>query len=291
MNLICYLSNFLALGIDTTDTDTGGWVRNKICLSVSGLTIELHQEPELINAKKSELKGEFVESTKLVVKDIKEEDIDYVTGVVHKISNLLSFAVCSEVSFYAWNIEGTNRSRVWSVRGAYNYFRPPFCCVDTSGIQRLVECSFETYSELYEERALNVVVDLLNTPEVKNLQLELKLATLFVLLENLKSTYAKSKGYKYKNGFYFSPSNKKYVFITLLQEMFESVNMEVDLKEIKNLRNEIIHSGLSHLSHHEQLSIYGTCRDMVTEYFLRLIGYKDGFDTYVSRCMQSKLTN
>ncbi|BCD95907.1 hypothetical protein [Marinagarivorans cellulosilyticus] len=288
MNLVCYLSNFLALGIETTDAKAGGWVRNKICLSVAGLAIEIHQEPDFINAKKSDLKGQFIESTKLVVKGIKEQDVEHVVDVVQKISVLLSFAICSEVRFYSWNIEGTNKSHVWNVRGAYHYFRPPFCCANSSHIKQLVEYSFDTYSEIYEKRALNVVVDLLNTPEVKNLQIELKLATLFVLLENLKSSYAKSKSYKYKSGYYWTSSNEKYYFKTLLQEMFESVSMEVSLTEIKNLRNEIVHSGLSHLSHDEQFSIYATCRDIVTEYFLRLIKYKGSFDTYESRCMRSK---
>ncbi|CED57327.1 putative uncharacterized protein [Aliivibrio wodanis] len=288
MNLICYLSNFLVMGMQNTDTMTGGWVRNKICLSVADLVIDIYQEPELINAKKSDLKGQFVESTKLVVKDIKEQDIEHVVDVVQKISVLLSFAICSEVSFYAWNIEGTNKSHVWSVRGAYHYFRPPFCCDDTSHIKKLLESSFNTYSEIYEQRALNVVVDLFNTPEVNNLQIELKLATLFILLENLKSSYAKSKDYKYKRGFYWSPNNEKYIFKTLLQEMFESVSMDVSLTEIKNLRNEIIHSGLSHLSHEEEILIYARCRDIITEYFLRLIKYKGSFDTYESRCTHSK---
>ncbi|MDW1996245.1 hypothetical protein R7R34_12200 [Vibrio sp. 299] len=289
MNLVCYLSNFLVLGIETTSTETGGWVRNKICLSIAGLNVEIVQEPEFINARKSDLRGQFLESTKLIVKNIDESDIDSVVEVVEKISVLLSFATCSEVSFYAWNIEGTNKSHIWATRGKYYYFRPPFCCVDISHIKHLIESCFDTYSTLYEQRSLNVVVDIFNTPEVNNLQIELKLATLFILLENLKSSYAKCKGYKYKNGSYWSESNEKYYFQTLLYEMFSSVGMEVGLKEIKNLRNEIIHSGLSHLPYDEQRRIYATCRDLVTEYILRLIGYKGIFNPYESRGVQPKI--
>lgn len=208
MNLVCYLSNFLVLGIETTDTKTGGWIRNKICLSLVGLSIEIIQEPEYINAKKSDFRGQFVESTKLIVKNIDEKDIDSIVEIVHKISVLLSFATSSEVRFYGWNIEGTNRSHFWTTRGKYYCFRAPFCCVDTSHIKHLLESCFDTYLIVYEQRALNVVVDMFNTPEVNNLQLELKLATLFILLENLKSSYAKYKGYKYKNGFYWSENNK-----------------------------------------------------------------------------------
>lgn len=276
------------LGIEATDTESGGWVRNKISLSVAGLSIDIYQDPEFINAKKSELRGQFLKSTKLVVKDISENDIGDVVEIVKRISYLLSFATCSEVIFYAWNIEGTKKSHVWSVRGKYYYFRPPFCCVDTSHIKKLVEHCFDAYSEAYEQRSLNVVVDLLNTPEVNNLQIELKLATLFILLENLKSSYAKSKGYEYKRGFYWSVNNEKYNFQTLLLEMFNSASMEVSLTRIKNLRNEIIHSGLSHLSFDEQFLIYANSRDIITEYILRLIGYKGCFSPYESRGMNVK---
>ncbi|BCV50601.1 hypothetical protein [Shewanella algae] len=288
MELVCYLSNLLVMGIETTDTETGGWVRNKISLTVAGLRIDIYQEPEFINAKKSELRGQFIESTKLIVKDIDENDIDYAVAVVKKISNLLSFATCSEVSFYGWNIKGTHRSHMWSVRARYCYFRPPFCCVDTSLIKMLIETCFDSYSEIHEQRDLNVVVDLLNTPEVNNLQVELKLATLFILLENLKSSYAKSSGYKYKDGFYWSVDNKKYFFQSLLLEMFKAVGMDVNLKKIKNLRNEIIHSGLSQLPYDEQLAIYANCRDIVTEYILRLVGYKGEFSPYESRGLHLK---
>ncbi|RBP84250.1 hypothetical protein EBI01_05590 [Marinomonas rhizomae] len=288
MNLVCYLSNFVVSGIEITETKTGGYVRNKISFSVAGLSIEIYQAPEFINAKKSDLKGQFVKSTKLVVKNIEEDDRERALGVVDRISVLLSFAICSEVSFYAWNIEGNNRARTLNVRGKYHYFRPPLSCVDTSDIKHLIESCFDIYFNVYRERDLNVVVDLLNTPEINNFQLELKLATLFILLENLKSSYAKVKGLKYNQGNYFSSDEKKYTFQSLLKEMFNSVDMDVNLKDIKNLRNEIIHSGLSHLSYANQYSIYATCRDVITEYILRLIGYKGCFSLYESRGVQWK---
>ncbi|WP_181872837.1 hypothetical protein [Billgrantia montanilacus] len=288
MELVCYLSNFLVIGTEATDTKGGGWIRNKIPLSVAGLSIEIYQEPEFINAKKSELSGQFVESSRLIVKNVSGSDVEYVVEVVRKISYLLSFAICSEVIFYGWSLEGAHRSKFWSARGKYCYFRPPFCCVDTSRIKDLVEDCFDSYSKVFDKRDLNVVIDLFNTPEVSNLQIELKLATLFILLENLKSSYARSRGYVYKGGYYWSKDGKRYSFQSLLVEMFYSVGMSVSLKKIKNLRNEIIHSGLSQLSFEDQFSIYGSCRDMVTEYILRLVEFKGDFSLYEGRGLHSK---
>lgn len=288
MDLVCYLSNFLVSGIEVTDTKNGGFVRNKISLNVAGLNIEIYQDPEFINAKKSELQGQFLESTQLIVKGIDEGDIERVVDIVQKISNLLSFAVCSEVRFYSWHLKDAYRSRVWNVRARYCYFRPPFCCAETSHIKKLIETCFDSYSDLHEKRSMSVVIDLLNIPEVDNLPIELKLATLFILLENLKSTYAKSKNYKYKKGAYWTGDNSKYSFQTLLTEMFNEVGINIDLKQIKNLRNEIVHSGLSQLLYDDQFSAYAICRDIVTEYILRLIGYSGEFSPYESRGLKPK---
>lgn len=289
MDLVCYLSNFVVLGIEVTDTESGGWVRNKISLNIKGLCVEIYQDPEIIKAKKSELKGQFIESTKLIVKDINENDIENVVEIVKKISNILSFAVCSEVRFYGWHIKETYRSHMWNVRARYCWSRPPFCCVEATHIKILIETCFESYSEIHEKRSMPVVIDLLNIPEVDNLPIELKLATLFILLENLKSTYAKSKNYKYKDGNYWTVDNKKYSFQILLTEMFNEVGIDFNLKEIKSLRNEIIHSGLSQLSYEQLLSSYAICRDIVTEYILRLIGYKGKFSPYEGRGLQLKI--
>ncbi len=287
MELVCYLSNFLAVGIETTEKEKGGWIRNKIPLSVAGLNIEIIQDPKFININQTELRGQFVESTKLIVKNVDESNLEPVLTIVKNISNLLSFATSSEVCFYGWSIDGTQQSHQWSVRARYCSFRAPFCCVDTSNIKMLIETCYESYSQIHQPRALNVVVNMLNTPEVNNLQLELKLATMFILLENLKSTYADSKGYKFK-GCYKTVDNKNYTFESLLLEMFCVVKMDVSLTKIKSLRNEIIHSGLSKVSIDEKVAIYADCRDIVTEYFLRLIGFKGDFSPYESLGLHSK---
>lgn len=133
-----------------------------------------------------------------------------------------------------------------------------------------------------EPRALNVVVDYFVSTDSLFLPVELMLATSFILLENLKSTYAKHRGYPYRNGSYRKPDGSSWSFQALLNEMFDSVGMRADLVDIKTLRNEIIHSGLSQLSFDEQYTIYEKCKELVTEYFLRLIGFSGKFFLYSS---------
>jgi len=55
--------------------------------------------------------------------------------------------------------------------------------------------------------------------------------------------------------------------------MFQEVEMNPTLTPIVELRNDLIHSGLSLKSHNEQTAIYNACQDMIREYILRLLGY------------------
>lgn len=287
MELVCYLSNFLALGIEITENENGGWIRNKIPLTVAGLNIVIIQNPKFININRTELRGQFVKSTKLIVKNVDETNLEPVLTIVENISNLLSFATSSEVFFYSWSIDETRKSFQRSGIARYCSFGAPFCCDDTSSIKMLIESCYDSYSQIHQPRALNVVINMLNAPEANYLQLELKLATMFILLENLKSTYAQTKGYRFK-GSYKTVDNNSYSFESLLLEMFSVVKMDVNLKKIKSLRNEIIHSGLSKISNTEMSDIYADCRDIVTEYFLRLIGFKGDFSPCASRGLHSK---
>ncbi len=126
-----------------------------------------------------------------------------------------------------------------------------------------------------------VAIDLFVLAETHSLPLELKLATMFILLENLKSTFANEQGYDFKDGRYRKASGKPWSFKALLFDMFKVVGMSsTNLSAIVNLRNEIIHSGMSQTSHNHQEGIYDSCQDLIREYFLRLLGYTGNFRLY-----------
>ena len=92
----------------------------------------------------------------------------------------------------------------------------------------------------------------------------------------LKSSYRKASG-------------KKWSFKALLLDMFKQVNMpSPDLSAIVDLRNDIIHSGISQTSGDHQQDIYDNCQDLVREYLLRLLGYTGNFLLYSGRGMTSK---
>ena len=121
---------------------------------------------------------------------------------------------------------------------------------------------------------------------------EVRLAIIFMLLENLKSTYAHENGIPFINGHFRKPDklgklNSRspiHHFNELLAEMLRSVGMEYDLSKIIALRNDIFHSAISEQPFERQRETYEDCQDLAREYLLRLLGYHGSFFLYKSRC-------
>lgn len=97
---------------------------------------------------------------------------------------------------------------------------------------------------------------------------------MFVLLENLKHTFAIERGYPFTRGHFRDASGRTKSFEKLLKEMFNVVGMYPDLTKIIKLRNETIHSGMSTLNMNEKEEIYINSHNLFREYFLRLLNYK-----------------
>jgi len=170
--------------------------------------------------------------------------------------------------------------------GVADFFRPTLDICDGASIKSFVEQTFPNFVSLEESRKLNVVIDYLLQAERQNQPTECRLIFAFVLLENLKDTYAKKRGFLYHKGYFRKdkdkPNGEKYSFMALLDLMFREVEMKPELESVKSLRNEIIHSGLSHLPHNEQRAMYEKIHDILREYILRLLGFHGNYCVYSS---------
>ena len=133
--------------------------------------------------------------------------------------------------------------------------------------------------------------------ELPNLPLEVKLGQMFIILENLKSTYANYSEIPFISGFYRELSippksnpkkEKRLSFENLLSQMLIDVNIKVSLKRIIRLRNEIIHFGLSRKPSSSLNKNYDFCHDVVREYLLKTMGYNGNFWIYSSACRKMK---
>jgi len=285
-----HLLNCFIGGETVTVQPDGNSIKNKIELAFGGHDITITQRPEILSAKRSEYRGQAVPTTTVVVHNVEVDEREKILHLLRGLAHLLSFATCSEVALYEWNHPGSPPSGGgWSVVARMGYFRPPFNISDGKAIRTYLERVWQEYFRLEEKRKLPVAIHLFVLAETRSLPRELKLATMFILLENLKSTYADEQGYSFKDGYYRKASGKTWSFKTLLLDMFKQINMpSPDLSAIVDLRNDIIHSGISQTSREHQQEIYGTCQDLIREYFLRLLGYTGSFRLYSGRGMTLK---
>lgn len=281
------LVNAVFTGEKWTEQPDGSSVRNVIRLQLDGRRIELVQAPELFGSNKSELRGHQVETTTLVVKDA-AEDVPAALDLANGIASLLSVAMCSEVRVCAYDHPEANPSRkVWAVVGNTWRFCPTIETGDGARVREFLEQCWPQYMLLREERILDVVFDYYVVSQKPGYPIELRLITSFVLLENLKHSFAKQAGYPFLKG-RFRPRGATLErlgkdvlgFERLLREMLRGVGMTNPLVSIVKLRNELIHSGVASLTFEEHQAILSDAQDLIREYLLRLLNYRGPYIPY-----------
>lgn len=271
MEIKCYLSNCI-LGIN-----------EKISFNIAGYDIDLIQNENYTYSQLNDYKGKWLDSTYLVFNISEEKEITNVKNIAENISYLLSMAALSPVRFYRFDKDNIFDHTEHARNGNFNFFRPLINLLSGSDIKNYLETTFDNFEKLKEKRQLNVVIEYLISSETLKMPLELKLSTVFILLENLKKTYAdeerfpfNGKSYCYKT----KPANT-IGFEGLLEKMYKKVELNnIDFKSIVKLRNEIIHSGLSQMSYSQQYRIYEDCHDLVHLYLLKLLNYRGDYLVY-----------
>lgn len=285
-DLRAYIANCL-IGGHTITKNGNSWIRDTVEFKCDGQIFVMKQEAAVITGNISEFRGHFCETSEILVNDIVPDDVPKNLLEIDRICWLLSFAGLSRVLCYGHNYpDGSNCKVRHAVVGAANFFRPTLEISDGATIKSFVEQTYPTFVRLEKVRKLNVVIDYLLQAERQNQPTECRLIFAFVLLENLKDTYAREKGFLYHNGYFRKdkekPNGQKYYFKELLLLMFQEVQMQPELESVINLRNEIIHSGLSHMSHSNQWAMYENIHDLLREYILRLLGFRGTYLVYSS---------
>ena len=289
MELKGYLLNCFIGGEEVTHKGDGSWVRNRIAVSFADYEILIVQRPEAIRANAGDYRGQAIDTTEVIVRNIEPSDFDDVIEKLRGLTTLLSFITCSQVVLNGWECAEVDPSgQFWSVMARTGCFRPVLELVDGRAVREFLENVWPIYFQLEQPRKLRVAIDYYVSTQVLGLPMELKLVTIFVLLENLKATFAAYRGYPYKQGWYRKPNGKPRYFKPLLEEMFKNVRMAPALASIIELRNEIIHSGISQMPYMKQTQIYEDCYDLIWEYFMRLLGFSGSFFLFSGRGMKVK---
>jgi hypothetical protein len=196
----------------------------------------------------------------------------------------LAFAVVSEVGALGYtyaHAQPTQQTRPFLGRICAGW--PVIDIRSGQALRIFLEQAWPVYHAIEKKRQLNIVFDYFVLSQLSRQPIELQLVVTFVLLENLKSTYARERGIPFKKGKFRKPDEhqKEYPFQALLEAMLLEVEMSPDLSKIVTLRNEIIHSGITQLDTNERIKIWGFAQDIVREYLLRLLGYKGECQLYL----------
>lgn len=278
------VANYFGIGNETTEFSDGSWSWNVLSIKVSKYRIRVIQRTDII-ANKVKAEGMIYTS------DIEISGVSrYEEGerIVNDLCRILSLASFSQVVPFNYSYAGC--SRTMNISADSMYFRPLIQIKDGEETQQYIEKIWAKYRVTKKSRKLAEIIDMLTIAELPVQPLEVKLAQIFVVLENLKSTYAKSQKIPFHKGFYrkvsLQPkklnSEPKYSFKELLAKMFSDVGMNPSLKRILNLRNEIIHFGLSRKPYHSLRKDYDFCHDIVREYLLRFLEYDGYYMVYSS---------
>ena len=276
------VANYFGHGNERTDFPNGSWSWNVLSVNVSKYCIRIIQRPNVI-ANKTKAEGMIYTS------DIEVFGVNrYREGerIVNDLCRILSLASFSQVVPFNYNYDGCGRTI--NISAEAMFFRPLINIKDGKKTQQYIEKVWVKYRKKKNSRKLAEVIEMLTIAELPVQPLEVKLAQIFVVLENLKSTYAKSQKIPFHSGFYrkiSSPPKElkkepRYSFNELLTKMFFDVGMKPSLKKILNLRNEIIHFGLSRKPYRSLRKDYDFCHDIVREYLLRFLGYEGNYLLY-----------
>lgn len=292
--LIAYVANLLIGGHEVTHLPNDSYVRDIIRFNCDGREFLFRQNLDAISSKVRSPIGTLCETTVVEVENVNPAELAEVLKTINAICWLLSFATQSRVVCYGHDYsDGTSLGYRQAVIGVANHFRPVFDFHDSEIIKNYIEQTYPNYKQLVEKRKLYAIFEYLYQAERATQPTEIRLLLLFISLENLKDTYAKEMGFPFKKGFYRKPPTPRnkdgdtYKFKELLYQMFQSVQMSKDLQKIKELRDEIVHSGLSHKSHSEQIMIYEEVQDLLREYLLKLLNFRGKYFLYSSQGMLS----
>lgn len=283
-NYTAFLSNFIGGGESFTQTPGGGRVRNRIDLRLSRKQVTLLQQPQVVTQPTSEFTGRFVHTTDVIVHDVPQQQVPSAHRIAADIASLLSLASMSKVTAFGHEYpSGSGQSSLQANYGYAMYFRPAIETRDGAVTRRFLESTWTQFRRLKRRRKLPELLEYIAISEFPAQPIEVKLATAFIALENLKDTYARASHIPYIAGSFRRISNPpranprnepRYSFQQLLEQMLLEQGMRRGLRRIIGLRNQIIHSGLPRRPFRSKFKTYCNTHDIIREYLLRLLGYE-----------------
>lgn len=286
-DFIVHITNCLIKGEERLDQPGGSWYRGLIRLSLDGHDIELRQQHwVVVGTSWQDVRDQWRHTTDLHFFDATEQKRDALVGLAEKLAVVLGFLTASEVAVAGWTYAVGAQRGLWrTTTGRINDFSPVIDTRDGALVRRCIEQIWNGYARESADRNLPAVFHYLALAERDETPLELKLAILFIVLEQLKHSFAVSNRYVFIAPHFHMPGTatatkaSRRGFAKLLGEMFAGVGMTPATRTFTDVRNEILHSGLSARPFAELVALQGDVIAAIREYLLRLLGYTGPFLT------------
>lgn len=269
-NFIAYLANCLIMRNKFSSDGS-----SSLTLNLDNKAIILVQTPQITSSTSSlhDFHGKSVHSTKILIHDVEENEVENIKTLIYSLCNVLSFITCSQVRFYGH--EFPKHYSFWAIGGKTNIYHPVIEIRDGNLVREFIQSVWLKFIEFEKIRRLDMVFDYIHNANYPGSTIESKLVFSFVTLESLKHSFAEIKGYPFIGG-YFRKSDKKkaFSFIELLEQMFLEVGVIFNDKgDIKNLRDELIHSGISTKDFNYNYKVFKIAQNLIREYLIRLLGW------------------
>jgi len=288
--LKAHLANCLIWGEHATHGPDGSWTRDVLSISCDRWIFTFRQNKEFVGPLRRLERDQAYETSVVEVHNVELACLSDVLDALDSICWLLTFATQSRVIRFGYEFpEGDTTARYHAAPGILGRSRPIFELADAKAYRQFVEMTYAAFCRLQSMRKLPVVFDYLLQTQLPRQTMEASLLLLFVALESLKDTHATASGIPYLRGYYrkASPAGRKgippsYSFKELLEDMFSSEGMVPNLTPMIDLRNEIVHSGLSRTPYAEQHRLYDIGHDLIREYVLRLLQFRGSYSPFSS---------
>lgn len=274
-----------------------GWSRSVIRMRLGAFDIELLQARDVITGTRwADLRGRGIATTQIIATPREPMPLEELEVLRGALMHTLSVATSSLVWASHWQVDDGERMTTSApATGFINHFRPCIDTLDGAAVKRFVESCFAGYLRTWRTRDFSVVAAYYAHSQFDGDPIELALIKSFVCMEHLKHTFATEAGYPYLKGYWRgrgatakNPGKAKGLR-ELVEEMCAAVGMTPSLQPLVDIRNEVIHSGLSVLPHDRQWQLYEAAQDTVREYVLRLLGYRGEYLTFSAPRMVARI--
>ncbi|MFV5509341.1 hypothetical protein [Acinetobacter sp. 197] len=307
INLEANLINLFMTGDEFSVNDSDHEYKDTTIISCNGYTFKFKQHD--INLKPINFCNQTLITTTVSINNVPKEKVEEVLETIDNICWLLSFAQQCPIQRCNYKIKNL---KIESINCSASLINPPKYIIENRGkyIKLFIEQVYEKFIKIKDTRLLTTVFGYLCEANKHHLALEPKLILHYVLIENLKYTFAKEQGYKQKSSFFYHPKypnlnhlcpdkteycfdekiglwvHKKYGkcgSAEMIKRMFESTSIQrTKINPILKNRNKIIHEGILLAFSdptYTQTAIEDlhNVSDLLRQYIFTLLGYKGSY--------------